>query len=193
MIGTVAILVSAVFGYQWIRHADFSLGVVNNIANATLQTASSALSKTSQITSSTKHPRLDTVVSVTQHLSGASEFITLFKSSGVADHLTGKGPYTIFVPTNKAFSHLPPGTLSEMSATQKLRLVQYHIITGRAVSAETQIMGTILSLSGDALNFSFGTDHIPMVNSAIFMKKYRASNGIVYLIDNVLLPPLYPQ
>jgi uncharacterized surface protein with fasciclin (FAS1) repeats len=130
-----------------------------------------------------------TVVEVAKSLSGTSQFNTLFKSTGAAASITGPGPYTIFVPTNGAFSQLPPGTITKMTAAQKLRFMQYHVIAGRMIDSEAQVAGTIQALSGDALNFSFGVDQIPLVNSAIFIEKHQASNGVVYLIDNVLLPP----
>jgi uncharacterized surface protein with fasciclin (FAS1) repeats len=57
------------------------------------------------------------------------------------------------------------------------------------IDPEAQTAGTIHALSGDALNFSFGADRIPLVGSAIFIQKYQAGNGVVYSIDNVLLPP----
>ena len=133
--------------------------------------------------------KLGTVVTIAQKLPNTSQFNTLFKSMGLASELTDKGPYTVLVPTNGAFSQLPPGTLSRMSDEQKLRFIQYHVIKGRAIDPEAQTAGTIQALSGDALNFSFGADQIPLVNSAIFIEKYQASNGVVYLIDNVLLPP----
>ena len=58
---------------------------------------------------------------------------------------------------------------------------------------KAQSSGSIQALSGDALNFTFGTDNIPMVNSAILITEYKGSNGVVYLIDNVLVPPTSSQ
>lgn len=187
----VVILGGAIIWYWWMRHTDNGFAADHDIASSTLQITDAPVSDTSKIAPPANRPRSDSkVVSTAQHLSGASQFIALFKSTGVADKLTGKGPYTIFVPTNGAFSQLPRATLSGMTAAQKLRFVQYHIIVGRAIDAQAQVTGTVQALSGDALNFSFGADRIPMVNSAIFIEKHTAGNGVVYLIDNVLLPPL---
>lgn len=131
------------------------------------------------------------VVSIVAGLSGVSQFNALFHSTGVAATITPQtgGKYTIFVPTNGAISQLPAGTISKMTAAQQKRLIQYHVISGRAVDTTSQIAGQIQALSGDALNFSYGTNKIPMVNSAIIVAQYNGSNGTVYLIDNVLLPP----
>lgn len=152
-------------------------------------TTPAADQKSATIAAPTKSRTRSTVVEVAKSLSGTSQFNALFKSTGVAASITGAGPYTIFVPTNGAFSQLPPGTITKMSTAQKLRFMQYHVIAGRMIDSEAQVAGTVQALSGDALNFSFGVDRIPLVNSAIFIEKYQASNGVVYLIDNVLLPP----
>ena len=91
--------------------------------------------------------------------------------------------------SNGAFAQLPGGTVANMTAEEKKRLIQYHIVSGRAVEMGEQVAGSIEALSKDVLNFSFGKDKIPMVNSAIVITQYNGKNGVVYVIDNVLLPP----
>jgi len=164
----------------------------NPVASTTDTLATSSLPATKKTVGTKTAPasrKLSTVATIAQGLPNTSQFISLFKSTGVATQITGPGPYTVFVPTNGAFSQLPSGTITKMTAAQKLRFIQYHIIVGRAIDPEAQTAGTVQALSRDALNFSFGADKIPLVNSAIFLQKYQASNGVVYLIDNVLLPP----
>lgn len=194
----IGVLFVLALGGIWYYAAHTSdTGITNNesmastsdqITNPTKTTGSAAYKPTTNTAS-----KASTVVTITQKVAGASQFISLFKSTGVAAEITGKGPYTIFVPTNGAFSQLPPGTISKMTPEQKLRFVRYHVVSGRALDSQAQVAGTIQALSGDALNFSYGADKIPLVNSAIFIQKYQASNGVVYLIDNVLLPPLRTQ
>jgi uncharacterized surface protein with fasciclin (FAS1) repeats len=133
------------------------------------------------------------VVSVAENISGASTFGSWLASTGVAAQLTGKGPYTIFVPTDGAISQLPAGTFTNLSAAAKKRFVQYHVISGRAVSVDAQFVGNVTALSGDPLNFAYGTSNIPMVGSAIIIAEYKASNGVVYLINGGLLPPTKAQ
>lgn len=131
------------------------------------------------------------VVSIVNGLSGVSQFNALFKSTGVAATVVPQagGKYTIFVPTNGAVSQLPAGTIANMSAAEQKRLIQYHVVSGRAIDIDAQVAGQIQALSGDALNFSYGTNKIPMVNSSIIIAQYNGSNGTVYLVDSVLLPP----
>lgn len=131
------------------------------------------------------------VVSIVNGLSNGTQFASLLRSSGVGAAIkTGaSNHYTIFVPTNAAFSQLPRGTISTMTGAQLKRLVQYHIVANRAIDVSAESTGTIEALSGDPLNFSLSASKIPMVGSAIVAGEYQGTNGIVYLISGVLLPP----
>jgi uncharacterized surface protein with fasciclin (FAS1) repeats len=137
----------------------------------------------------TKRPSSD-VASIVASLGGTSQFQALLQSTGVNATLRGTGPYTVFVPTDGAFSLLAQGTISNMSAAEKRRLAQYHVVSGRAIDVEALETGTIAALSKDMLNFDISdTDEIVRVNSAFIIKAYQGKNGVVYLISGVLLPP----
>ncbi|MCR4333619.1 MAG: fasciclin domain-containing protein [Patescibacteria group bacterium] len=134
--------------------------------------------------------RASDVASIASSISGASTFASLFASTGVKAAITGPGPYTIFVPTDGAISLLSSGTISGMSAAEKKRLIEYHVISGRAVDPAGIERGSLQALSGDALNFEVSDlDETARVNSAFAIKAYQGTNGVVYLISGVLLPP----
>jgi len=128
------------------------------------------------------------VASIAASISGASTFASWLASTGVAAEVSGKGPYTIFVPTDAAIAKLPAGTFSSLSAAQKKRFVEYYIVAGRAIDVDAQVSGVITALSKDALNFS-NVNNIPMVGSAIITTQYKGSNGVVYIINTALIPP----
>lgn len=131
------------------------------------------------------------VASIVAGLSGASQFKALFSSTGIGATINPKSvsKYTIFVPTDGAISQLTPGTITNLTAAEKKRLIQYHVISGRAIDADALTAGQVTALSGDPLNFNYGANRIPMVNSSIIVAQYNGTNGTVYVIDNVLLPP----
>ncbi len=132
------------------------------------------------------------VVSVAKSLPDATRFAALLSSSGVGATLTGKGPYTIFVPSDRAFRLVPQGALN-LTAAQLKRLVQYHVVSGRAIDVNAIDAGTIQALSKDMLNFSINqNDQSARVNSSLVLQAYKASNGMVYLVNMVLLPPTKP-
>ena len=130
------------------------------------------------------------VATIASNLAGASTFASLFASTGVKATITGKGPYTIFVPTDGSISLLAPGTIQNLSAAEKKRLVQYHIISGRAVDPSIMETGFMTALSGDVLNFDISdVDQTARINNSFVIKAYKASNGVVYLVSAVLFPP----
>lgn len=134
------------------------------------------------------------VVSVIASLPSVSSFRSYFNSTGVATAMSreASGPYTVFVPTNSAIAQLTRGTISGRSAAEQARLVKYHVIVGREVDANALLSGTMTAFSGDILNFNTTAGGVARVNSANVIGSYEATNGTVYVIDGVLLPPTRP-
>jgi len=123
-----------------------------------------------------------------------STFLAAVRQAGLQDALKGAGPYTIFAPTNAAFAKLPAGTLDDlMKDENKDRLasiLQYHVLTGRVMSADIMGMSNPSSpatLGGGTLNVK--TTSPIMVNDAgVVQADVPATNGVIHLIDTVLLP-----
>lgn len=196
-VGVVSLIVIAALGLWWLAAnrplamlAPMGSTTANQTASSTGSTASGTKAGTVTVKkdSSTKNKDVATIV---RGLTTASTFNAYFRSTGVAATINPKSvsKYTVFVPTNGAFAQLPPGTVSNMSTVEKKRLIEYHVVSGRAVDVDSMTAGSLQALSGDMLNFSYGIDKIPMVNSAITITQYQGTNGIVIVIDNVLLPP----
>lgn len=130
------------------------------------------------------------VASIVGSITNGTRFASLFSSTGVGATLTGKGPYTIFVATDGAFSRLTPGTISAMSTADLKRLVQYHVVVGKKLDVDAVNNGQIQALSRDTINFNVDTvKGAVYVNSGYVLHAYKATNGIVYVINSVLLPP----
>ena len=177
----VVIVILVVLGLWW-----FS-------ANQSVNSSTEGAATTTASTSTGNGPAVtvrssDSVKAIVASLSGATEFQSLFSSTGVSVMLDAGGQYTIFVPTDGAFSQLPKGTLSGMTSAQLKRLVEYHVVSGKSIDVNAEQAGAIQALSGDPLNFS-NTNNIPSVNSSILVAEYKGSNGMVYVINSVLLPP----
>lgn len=195
-VSAVVVLVLAALVIWWIvdRRPLSSSTETGSVATSTEETTTAVRHSQGGTTGISKVQRANqTVNTIVSGLTGTSQFNSLFNSTGVAASLSASGKYTVFVPTNGAFSQLPGGTISNMTAAEKKRLVQYHVVSGRAIDVDAEISGVIEALSGDTLNFNYGPDKIPLVNSAIVITEYVGKNGIVYLVDNVLLPPKKAQ
>ncbi len=193
--GVVSLIVIAALGLWWLA-ANRPLGMLSQLSSSTpaaTETSSSTETgaKGSITVKKETSKKNQDVATIVRGLSNGSTFNGYFRSTGVAATINPKSTskYTVFVPTNGAFAQLPPGTISSMTAAEKKRLVQYHVVSGRAVDPDQMTAGQIESLSRDVLNFSYGADKLPLVNSAIVITQYEGSNGVVIVIDNVLLPP----
>lgn len=180
----IVVIILVALGLWWVS-ANQSVNSSTNMATSTSATSTQTTGTTVVPTSNMSG---DTVKQIVESLPNASEYQSLFSSTGVAASLSAGGKYTIFVPTDSAFTNVTKGTISKMTATQLKRLVQYSIIATKEVQVGTQTLGEVQALSGDPLNFS-DTNNIPMVNSAIVVSEYQGSNGIVYVINDVLIPP----
>lgn len=129
-----------------------------------------------------------TVAQVVANLD-ASSFVSLFNAEDGNALVSGSGSYTVFVPTNGAYARAQ-AQISKMSASEKARLVKYHVIKGRALDTDALVAGSIQTASGDVLNVNLGVNSVSLVGSAIVVTQYNCKNGVVYTINNVLLPPL---
>jgi uncharacterized surface protein with fasciclin (FAS1) repeats len=113
--------------------------------------------------------------------------------SGLAETLKGVGPFTVFAPSDDAFAKLPPGRLASLmkdkSALKEVLL--YHVVTGTLTSADIEKLNgksRKTAEGGDAKIMTSGAGI--MVNNATVIKAdTKASNGIIHIIDSVMMPP----
>jgi uncharacterized surface protein with fasciclin (FAS1) repeats len=128
----------------------------------------------------------------------AGQFKTLVaavKAAGLVDTLKGDGPFTVFAPTDEAFAKLPPGTVEELLKPQnkdKLRsILTYHVVSGRLTAADVAKLDgksvKTLQASPVAIRVDSGTVLVGM--AAVSKADVPARNGVIHVIDTVLLPP----
>jgi uncharacterized surface protein with fasciclin (FAS1) repeats len=124
----------------------------------------------------------------------AGSFTTLVKAvqaAGLVDTLKGPGPFTVFAPTDEAFAKLPPGTIEGLLADKaKLTAVlTYHVVAGAVTAKDVAALQTATSLQGAALKID--TSSGVKINDATVTKAdVTATNGVIHVIDTVLLPPM---
>ncbi|KAA1261808.1 Immunogenic protein MPT70 precursor [Rubripirellula obstinata] len=126
----------------------------------------------------------------------AGKFGTLLaaaKAAGLAEVLGGDGPFTVFAPTDEAFSKLPDGTVAsllEPGNKQKLvDILKYHVVAGRVYSEDALAAKSAKTLEGSIVNVSV-TNAGAMINDAkLVATDVDASNGVIHIIDSVLMPP----
>lgn len=132
------------------------------------------------------------IIDIAKQTSELSTFVKVLDTAGLSATLSDGGSFTVFAPTNDAFNALPAGTLDKLLADKQAlgKLLLYHIVGGGALANDALKVGTLKTLSGDAVRIT-RTDTALMVNDAnAGLKIIQASNGVIYMIDKVLTPPL---
>jgi uncharacterized surface protein with fasciclin (FAS1) repeats len=133
-----------------------------------------------------------TIVELAMTSEDLSTLATAIETAGLGEALSGDGPFTVFAPTNSAFEDLPEGILETLlNDTEALtEVLTYHVVEGRYMASDVVNLTTVPTLlAGGKLTINV-TDVGVMVNDAVVVQAdIEASNGVVHLIDAVLIPP----
>ena len=118
---------------------------------------------------------------------------TALQAAGLADTLKGKGPFTVFAPTDEAFGKLPAGTVESLlkpDNKDKLKaILLYHVVSGDVTAAQAMKLSSTRTVNGQALKLRVHDDGTVMINDANVVKAdVLASNGVIHVVDTVLLP-----
>lgn len=122
-----------------------------------------------------------------------STLVTAVKAAGLVETLSGAGPYTVFAPTNAAFANLPKADLDALLAnpTALADVLKYHVVAGKVLAADIPFGTNIKTVQGQTINIDKATTTITDANggkSKIAATDILATNGVVHLIDKVILP-----
>ena len=121
-----------------------------------------------------------------------STLVAAVKAAGLVGVLSGDGPYTVFAPTNAAFAKLPEGTVESLlkpeSKDQLTAILTYHVVSGKVKAADVVKLDSAKTVEGSSVTIT-ATDAGVKVDAAnVIMTDIAASNGVVHVIDSVLLP-----
>jgi len=119
-----------------------------------------------------------------------STFNTLLVKSGVADSLKGAQPVTVFAPTNDAFAKVPAKTMEALSSDPaKLKAVlTYHLVAGKIMAADVK-NGNQKTMNGASVALAKAGDFVTVEDAMVQTPDISASNGVVHMVDSVLMPP----
>jgi len=119
--------------------------------------------------------------------------VAALQQAELVNSLSNAGPFTVFAPVNEAFSKLPPGTLeSLMKSEQKAvlqNILEYHVTTSSLKTSFFKHGMTLGMVNGDRIDIQVTDGKIRINNAATILASIQASNGIIHVIDAVLLPP----
>lgn len=126
----------------------------------------------------------------------AGSFKTLaaaLQSAGLVETLKGAGPFTVFAPTDEAFAKLPAGTVEHLLKPENKAKLQavltYHVVAGKVPAAAVLKMSSAKTVQGGLLNISTREGAAYVNDARVVKTDVAASNGIIHVIDTVVLPP----
>merc|ERR1711981_794470 len=146
-------------------------------------------------------PKKQNIVQLAEHTADLSTLVSALVAGDLVDTLSSAGKFTVFAPTNEAFKALPPGTLdSLMKPVNKAELVdilKYHVLPEQVLSAQLKPFQAVETVEGKPLHVTKWGGQV-RVGPSLLSKDLKsvtqadnlASNGVVHIIDGVLLPPL---
>ena len=125
----------------------------------------------------------------------AGSFQTLAKAlqaAGLVETLKGKGPFTVFAPTDDAFAKLPPGTLEALlkpeNKAKLTSILTYHVVAGRVTAVKVATMKAAKTVNGQQLKIANADGGVTIDGVRVVKTDLEASNGVIHVIDQVILP-----
>jgi len=125
----------------------------------------------------------------------AGSFTTLAKAleaAGLVETLKGAGPFTVFAPTDEAFAKLPAGTLETLlkpeNRAKLTRILTYHVVPGRVMAADVVKLHSATAVSGDTIAIATHGGGVTVDNAHVVKTDIVATNGVIHVIDAVILP-----
>jgi uncharacterized surface protein with fasciclin (FAS1) repeats len=132
------------------------------------------------------------IVDVAAENGSFNTLVAAIKAAGLVDTLKGKGPFTVFAPTDDAFAKLPEGTvemLLEPENKDKLAsILTYHVVSGKVMSTDVVKIDSAATVQGQMLMVEVVAGSVMINNAKIIMADVKASNGVIHVIDTVLMP-----
>jgi uncharacterized surface protein with fasciclin (FAS1) repeats len=130
---------------------------------------------------------------IVQTAISAGSFKTLVaavQAAGLAETLSGTGPFTVFAPTDEAFAKLPAGTVDALlNDKEKLAsILTYHVVSGQVTAADAVKLTEAKTVNGQSFKIVAGRDGVMIDNAKVVTADIMTSNGVIHVIDSVILP-----
>ena len=126
----------------------------------------------------------------------AGQFKTLaaaLTAAGLVDTLKGSGPFTVFAPTDAAFAALPAGTVDTLlkpeNKAKLAAILTYHVVAGKVMAADVVKLKEAKTVNGALVAVKVDGGNVMINNAKVATGDIEASNGVIHVIDTVLLPP----
>ncbi|WP_412026789.1 fasciclin domain-containing protein [Deinococcus yunweiensis] len=135
-------------------------------------------------------PTGTTIAGIVANDPNFSTLLAAVEAAGLTATLSGAGPFTVFAPTNAAFAKIPQADLDALlNNPEQLRAVLlYHVVPGRVTAAQVMNLTTAKTVNGANVNVSMMGSSVMINDSTVTQADISASNGVIHVIDTVLMP-----
>ena len=125
----------------------------------------------------------------------AGQFTTLaaaLQAADLVDTLKGDGPFTVFAPTDAAFAKLPEGTVESLlkpeNRDQLVAILTYHVVAGKVEAADVVKLDEAKTVNGQDVQITVADNGVQVNNANVIKTDIEASNGVIHVIDTVIIP-----
>lgn len=121
-----------------------------------------------------------------------STLVAAVKAADLVDTLKGEGPFTVFAPTDDAFAKLPDGTVENLlkpeNQDQLKAILTYHVVPGSVMAADAMKLDNATTVQGSDITIKTMGDKVMINDATVVQADIKASNGVIHVIDTVLMP-----
>lgn len=152
---------------------------------------------TSETTTAAKEAKAEQVgqsdlVTVAATAGDFSTLVAALKAADLVETLQGDGPFTVFAPTDEAFAKLPPGTVDSLllpeNKAKLVAILTYHVVQGEVMAADVVKLSSADTVEGQRLSISVDDAGVHVDDANVTATDVIASNGVIHVIDSVLIP-----
>ncbi|MCA9292511.1 MAG: fasciclin domain-containing protein [Phycisphaerales bacterium] len=137
-------------------------------------------------------PETKNIAEVAKAAGSFKTLLTAVEAAGLSETLMGEGPFTVFAPTDEAFAKLPEGTVKSLlepaNRAQLKAILTYHVAPSRVFSDQAIVAGTAASVQGGTLTITSAHGKVRINSATVVKADVDASNGVIHVIDTVLMP-----
>ena len=159
-------------------------------AAATMAASSAPMASEEPTMAATEAAGVGTIVDVAAGTEGFGTLVAAVQAAGLAETLSGEGPFTVFAPTDEAFAALPEGVLDALLLPENkdtlVKILTYHVVPGTVMAADVTD-GEVATVEGQTVTLSTA-DGVTVNGAKVVQADVVADNGVIHVIDAVILP-----
>jgi transforming growth factor-beta-induced protein len=135
-------------------------------------------------------PQMKDIVETAVSAGSFNTLVAAIKAAGLVETLKGKGPFTVFAPTDSAFAKLPPGTVESLlkNKVKLASILTYHVVSGKVMATDVVKLTSAKTVNGQTLTIKTDKTGAMIDNAKVVMTDIGCSNGVIHVIDTVLMP-----